>query len=127
LRGAAPNVDEGRRACRFEQLDLPALSALASVKLDLAEGPQVPTATIEAAIRTWGEASQKEFSGLSKLPLSRTDKRDVASDRHWTSLLVEDLENYHDGHFPNRTNGDLARHNAAAAKVDHDFGVKQSG
>jgi hypothetical protein len=112
---------------RYEKLDLPTIRALNAVKLDLVDTPPVPTARIEAAIRVWGNASQSEFAGLSKLPVARAVKQDIASLRHWTSLLVADLEAYHDGQFPSRTEGDIGRHNAAAARLDHDFGVPRGG
>lgn len=112
---------------RYEKLDLPAKRALNAIKLDLVVTPPLSTTRIEVAIRAWGKASQNEFSGLSKLPVRPAVKRDIASLRHWTSLLVVDLEAYHDGQFPLRTKGDIARHNAAAARLDRDFGVRPDG
>jgi hypothetical protein len=112
---------------RYEKLDLPALRALNALKLELVVTPPVSTARIEAAIGVWGKASRSEFSGLSKLPVGRAVERDIASLQRSTSLLVADLKAYHDGQFPLRTEGDLARHNVAAARVDHDFGVRLNG
>ena len=120
---ASASVPAAGLKVRYEKLDLPAVRALNAVKLDLVVTPPVPTARIDAAIRVWGNASQSEFSGLSKLPVARAVKHDIASVQHWTFLLVADLEAYHDGQFPSRTEGDVAQHNAAAARLDHDFGV----
>jgi hypothetical protein len=112
---------------RYEKIVLPPDRALNAVKLDLVVTPPLPTAKVEAAIRTWGVDCRREFAELLKLPVRQAIRRDIIALRHWTTMLVADLEAYDHGHFPSKTNGDLARHNAAAARVDHDFGVTESG